>query len=143
AADPNNHLAKANFAFSDSNMAKALLSMRKPKEAMPPLREAVNTFEDMSPEKSSDRMVRSGVAFVYFQMGNAIMTQAQAGNSEHWNSVEVREARSWYEKSLNMWAQKQKLKEVMDDESGDRKLVAAAKAHAEDVLTGHVSSQKQ
>jgi non-specific serine/threonine protein kinase/serine/threonine-protein kinase len=142
AADPNNHLAKANLAFSDSNMAKALLSMGKPKEAMPLLREAVVTFEDMSPEKSSDRMVRSGVAFVYFQMGNAIMAQAQAGNPEHWNLAEVREARSWYERSLNMWAQKQKLNEVMDDESGDPKLVAAAKAHTDDVLAGHVSSQK-
>jgi eukaryotic-like serine/threonine-protein kinase len=137
AADANNHLAKANFALSDSSMARELLSLRRPKEAVPLLREAASTFEGMSPEKSSDRMVRSGLAFVYSQMGDAIMAQAQRGQSDRWNLAEVREARSWYEKSLNVWAQKQRLNEVMDDESGDPKLVAAAKARADDVLAGN------
>ena len=143
AADANNHLAKSNFAFSDGNMADALLGLRKPKEALPPLREAEHIFEDMSPEKSSDRSVRSGLAFVYWKIGEAIMAQAEAGDSQHWNVSRVREARSWYEKSLNVWAQKEKLAEVASDESGDRKQVVAAKAHADDVLAGHVSHHKK
>jgi eukaryotic-like serine/threonine-protein kinase len=142
AADANNHLAKANFALSDSSMAKELLSLKKPKQAVPILREAARTFEDMSPDKSSDRMVRSGLAFAYSQIGDAMMAQAQPVHSAHWNLADVREARSWYDKSLNVWAQKEKLNEVMDDESGDPKLVAAAKARAEDVLAGR-AHQKQ
>jgi len=53
AADANNHLAKANLAFTDSSMAKELLSLKRPKQAVPLLREAARTFEDMSPEKSA------------------------------------------------------------------------------------------
>ena len=71
------------------------------------------------------------------------MALAQTGHPAHWNLAEVREARSWYEKSLNVWTQKQKMNEVMDDESGDPKLVAAAKVRAEDVLAAHVSGQKR
>src|SRR5579862_6508093 len=143
AADPNNHLGKANYAFTDMNMARALLPMQRAKEALPLLREAASTFEDMSPEKSSDRLVRSGLAYAYWKIGDATMALAQTGHPAQWNLAEVREARSWYEKSLNLWAQKQKLNEVMDDESGDPKLVAAAKVHADDVLAGHASPQKQ
>jgi tetratricopeptide (TPR) repeat protein len=142
AADANNHLAKANFAFSDMNMARALLSLQKPAEALPLLREAEKTFEDMAPEKSSDRMVRSGLAFAYWKIGEADMALAQTGHPAHWKLEGVREARSWFEKSLNVWEQKEHLKEVMDDESGDPKLVAAAKARADDILAGHVSPQK-
>jgi tetratricopeptide (TPR) repeat protein len=141
AADTNNHLAKTNFGFSDMNMATALLSLQRPKEALPLLQEAEKTFEDMSPEKSSDRLVRSGLAYAYWKIGDGTMALAQTGHPAHWSLAEVREARSWYEKSLNVWAQKQKLNEVMDDESGDPKLVAAAKVHAEDVLAG-LSPQK-
>jgi len=97
----------------------------------------------MSPEKSSDRLVRSGLAYAYWKTGDATMALAQRGHPAHWDLGDVREARSWYEKSLNVWAQKQKLNEVMDDESGDPKLVAAAKVHADDVLAGHASPQKQ
>jgi len=143
AADANNHLAKANFAFSDMNMARALLSQQRPKDALPLLREAERTFEEMSPERSSDRLVRSGLAYAYWKIGDATMALAQTGHPAHWNLGDVREARSWYEKSLDVWAQKQKLNEVMDDESGDPKLVAAAKVHADDVLAGHASPQKQ
>jgi eukaryotic-like serine/threonine-protein kinase len=143
AADANNHLAKANFAFSDMSMARALLGLQRPKEALPLLREAETTFEDMSPEKSSDRLVRSGLAYAYWKSGDATMALAQTGHPAHWNLAEVREARSWYEKSLNVWTQKQKMNEVMDDESGDPKLVAAAKVRAEDVLAAHVSGQKR
>lgn len=139
AADANNHLAKANFAFSDMNMARALMGQQRPKEALSLLREADRTFEDMSPEKSSDRMVRSGLAYAYWKTGDATMALAQTGHSTHWNLEEVREARAWYEKSLTVWARMQKLHEVMDDESGDPKLVAAAKARADEILAGHVS----
>ena len=142
AADANNHLAKANFAFSDMNMARALMGQQRPKEALSLLREADRTFEDMSPEKSSDRMVRSGLAYAYWKTGDATMALAQTGHPAQWNLAEVREARSWYEKSLNVWAQKQKLNEVMDDESGDPKLVVAAKNRADEALARQISPQK-
>jgi len=70
-----------------------------------------------------------------------MMAQEQVGHSQNWNLAEVREALSWYEKSLSVWAQKQKLNEVMDDESGDPKLVAAAKARADDVLNGRTGQR--
>jgi tetratricopeptide (TPR) repeat protein len=62
AADPKDHLARINFAFTDLNIGIPLLHLKKNQEALQDFREAVQTFEEMSPEKSRDRYVRSGLA---------------------------------------------------------------------------------
>jgi eukaryotic-like serine/threonine-protein kinase len=134
-ADPKDHLARTNFAFTDLNMGVPLLHLKKNEAALEDFREAVKTFEEMSPEKSGDRYLRSGLAQAYLDVGNALLAMAQTG-ANSWDTRRVTEARTWYEKSAQVWEQKQKLSEVDNDESGELNLVLAAQSHCDEILTG-------
>jgi hypothetical protein len=64
-----------------------------------------------------------------------LLAMAQTG-ANSWDTRRVTEARTWYEKSAQVWEQKQKLSEVDNDESGELNLVLAAQSHCDEILTG-------
>ena len=112
AADPKNSLAKSNFAFSNDGIARSLMKLGKPAAAVPVFREAIATFEDMSPRTASNRYLRSGLADAYSGLGNAYSVLA----AEHIPSRQKREywqeAHSSCEKSLALWNEKEKRGEL-------------------------------
>ncbi len=134
AADANNSLARANFAFTDNGIAEVLIQSGKPAAALEVLQESVATFRAMSPETSSSRYVRSGFASASFHMGNAYSSLAGSRNlSRAQAAAKWREARSWYQKSLAMWIDKEKRGELESDERGERQrlLTRIARCDAE------------
>jgi eukaryotic-like serine/threonine-protein kinase len=102
-SDPQNALARKNFAFSDENLGRSLIAVGKTREGLHHLREGLATFEAMVNNAASDRYVSSGLAESYFQLGNAysVLATNTAISSEqaHRN---WREARSWFQKSADV-----------------------------------------
>jgi len=107
--------------------------LKKNQKARQDFREAVQTFEEMSPEKSRDRYVRSGLAQAYSNVGNGLLAMAQTG-ANAWDRRKVTEARAWYEKSAPVWELKHKLAEIENDESGELDLVLSAQSHSDKIL---------
>ena len=137
AADPKNTLAKANFAFSDTGIARGLMGMGKLDAAVKVFRESIVTFEELSPQTTSNRYVRSGLVDDYWGLGKAYATLASGQNipqsqrREYWE-----ESRSSCQKSLALWNDKEKRGEL---ESGEREqsvpvaqCVARSEAHLRD-----------
>ncbi len=124
AADPNNSLAKGNVAFADNAIAEALVQSGQPTAAIEVLQESLATFRAMSPETASNRYVRSGFASANYLMGNADSSLAV---SRHLSSAQAaakwREARSWYQKSLALWIDKEKRGELESDERTEQQQV--------------------
>lgn len=94
----------------------------QPAAALPILQESLDTFRAMSPDTASNRYVRTGYAAASSTMGNACTSLAghlaRAQAAAKW-----REARSWYEKSLAVWAEKEKRNELESDERDERQQV--------------------
>ncbi len=121
--DPKNTLAKSNFGFSDNGMGKTLIALGKPAAALTIFRESVASFEQMSPETTSSRYVRTGLAQAYAGLGDAYAALAtsavsKAQQREYWD-----QSRSSCAKSLSVWKDKQKRSEL---ESGERDGISAA-----------------
>jgi hypothetical protein len=134
-ADQKNSLAKSNFGFSDSGIAKSLIAMGKPAAAVKVYREAVATFEGMSPAASSNRYVRTGLADSYSGLGDAYSAWATEPRTspdlarERW-----RAACSWYVKSSGVWSDKDKRRELESDEPAESRLVTEAIAKCDRAL---------
>jgi non-specific serine/threonine protein kinase/serine/threonine-protein kinase len=134
-ADSKNHLAKVNFAYSEMNAGVSLLHLKNPAAALSNFRAAAASFEEMSHDSSGSRYVHSGLAQAYSRIGDALLVIAQRGQN-HWNLPDVREAISWYDKSLTVWKQKEKIGEVEKDEHGEPGTVLAARSRCEAILAG-------
>jgi eukaryotic-like serine/threonine-protein kinase len=135
-ADAKNVLARTNYGFSDSTIGKALLALGEPTEAAPLFQDAIATFEAMSPATSSSRYVRSGMADAYTGMGDAMAAMAQRKRlSANESRQNWREARTWYDKSLVVWADKQKRAELESGELSEQKVVASSLAKCDAILT--------
>ena len=78
----------------------------------------------MSPETASNRYVRSGFASANYLMGNVYSVfGCLAPSSRAQASAEWREARSWYQKSLALWIDKEKRGELESDERTEQQQV--------------------
>jgi serine/threonine protein kinase/tetratricopeptide (TPR) repeat protein len=130
-ADPKNTLAKANFGFSDIDIASALILLGRPSEAIPVFQEAVLTFQDMSPSTSRSRYIRTGLAEAYSGLGDAQAALAKQHRSASERRQYWRVARSWYDKSLSVWSEKRTRGELEDDERSEPQTIQAALARCE------------
>ena len=131
-ADPNNSLAKANFGFSENGVARSLLDMGKPESAQKAFRKAAATFEDLSPNSSKNRYVRTGLADSYFGLGKTCVVRASQSARSSVERLEYwREARSWFQKSSAVWAEKEKLGEIESSEREDMAKVARSLARCD------------
>ena len=133
-ADPKNALAKANVAFSNMGIARSLSAMGKRKTAIDLYREAIATFEEMSPRTSGNRYPRSGLASASQALGAIYSVLAAAGTTptslkhQYWT-----EAESACKSSVVVWKDKEKRGEMEtgEQESADdaAKCVAQAQLH--------------
>jgi serine/threonine protein kinase/tetratricopeptide (TPR) repeat protein len=113
AADPNNSLAKTNFAFSNVDIANCQLAMGNPAIAAKIFREAIATFEEMSPGSATNRYPRSGLAQAYAGLADAYSGLA-SGKKLPGNQARAywQEAHSACQKSLIIWKDKEKRGEL-------------------------------
>jgi serine/threonine protein kinase/tetratricopeptide (TPR) repeat protein len=99
-ADPANSLARANFGFSDLGIAQDLLRKHQVQAAFSPIREAIATFEAI---KQKSRYDVEGQAESYENMGLAFAALADRESTNLKKAADLREARSWLQKSLRTW----------------------------------------
>jgi len=107
ASDPKNALARINFAFSDESLGESLVATGHLPQALPHIREALVVFEAAAANGSKDRYVSSGLADCYFALGLAYSAlAADAKGSAVHKTKSWQEARSWYQKSADIWTEK-------------------------------------
>jgi tetratricopeptide (TPR) repeat protein len=102
ATDPANSLARDNFGFSDLGIAQELLLKHQIQAAFPPIEEAIATFESI---KQKSRYDMQGQAQSYENMGVAFADLADRKKANSQSIADLREARSWLQKSLHGWEQ--------------------------------------
>jgi serine/threonine protein kinase/tetratricopeptide (TPR) repeat protein len=106
-ADPTNILAKTNFGFSDESIGEILVARGDTVSGLQAIREGLTAFEAMAAGGADNRYIRSGLAQCYFGLGMA--NAALAANARLSSAEKIklwREARSWAQKSLNIWVEK-------------------------------------
>jgi non-specific serine/threonine protein kinase/serine/threonine-protein kinase len=137
AADSSNSLARSNFAFTDNAIAEVLVRSGQPTRAITPLLESLATFRSMSPETSSNRYTRSGMASAYSGMGDVYSALASSRRlSATAAALTWREARSWYERSLALWSDKRQRGELESEERSEQQNVLGRIARCEAALHG-------
>jgi tetratricopeptide (TPR) repeat protein len=102
AADPANSLARANFGFSDIGIAHDLLLKHETQAAIPPIREAIATFEAIERKNKYDS---EGLAEAYETLGMAYAALAEHELSHPRKVKYLRDSRSWLQQSLRTWAE--------------------------------------
>jgi eukaryotic-like serine/threonine-protein kinase len=141
-ADPNNSLSRSNVAFADNGMAEILIQSGKPKAAIDVLQESLATFTAMSPPTATNRYVRSGFASAHSLMGEAYSVLAKSQHASRKEAAQSwREARSWYEKSLAMWVDKNKRGELESEERDEQPKIENQIANCDAALHGVAVSQ--
>lgn len=142
AADPHNVLAKSNFGFSNNEIAHTMVALGKVAPATRVFRESIATFEEMSPTTASDRYVRSGLADAYSGLGSAYsILAADKGVPPNQKREYWEESRSSCQKSLALWNDKEKRRELESGEREESSRVAQCVARAEEHLDGLTAKQ--
>lgn len=100
AADPANALAQANFGFSDLGIARELKLKHDIPGALSSIREAINTFEAI---EHKNRYATDGLAQSYEEYASAFEALAGRASSHSQKAKDLREARTWLQKSLRAW----------------------------------------
>jgi non-specific serine/threonine protein kinase/serine/threonine-protein kinase len=103
-ADPTNALARDNFGFAEMGIAHELMLHNKVQQAFPHLRKAISLFEAIEPK---NRYAIAGQAESYSAMGSAYEALSERELSSSDKVRDLREAESWYQKSLNTWEKEQ------------------------------------
>ena len=135
-ADPKNSLAKSNFAFSDDGIAESLVVLGKRAEAIKTYREAIATFEEMSPRTGSDRYPRTGLADSYSGLGQIYASLAKGRNiSPNLKRQYWEESRSSCQKSLALWNDKEKRGELASGEKESSAVVGKCIAESEGAVS--------
>jgi tetratricopeptide (TPR) repeat protein len=102
--DPDNQLAAENFVFSDLSIGKNLVRQGKTADGIQNIREALATFRAAG--RSKNLWDTTGLSSSYSELGMAYAALAERAASpgekmRHWS-----EARSWYQKGLEVWSEK-------------------------------------
>lgn len=100
--DPANSLARANFGFSDLGIAHEFQLKRDIQPAFPRIREAIETFEGI---EHKNRYDLEGQAKSYEAMAMAYQALANRGSSSSGKAHDLREERTWLQKSKTAWEQ--------------------------------------
>ena len=134
-ADAKNPLAQVNLAFSQNGIGQCLRMLGRLDEAGKAYGEAASRFEKMAPATTTDRYVRSGLANAYSGMGNVYESMAMKprvnASQRRQNWIQ---ARSWFERSQQIWNEKVKRSELESDEHVEVKIIADAIARCDQHL---------
>jgi eukaryotic-like serine/threonine-protein kinase len=104
AADPADELTRRFLGFSHGEVGKLLVKTGDVTGGLDNLREALTIFKSLPDAEQNNNFALSGLAGTYSGMGLAHAALATAKGmrvgqqSEHWH-----EARSWYQKSFDIW----------------------------------------
>ncbi len=99
-ADPTNSLARTNLGITASGAGDILVRQGKTTQAMPYIKEAIGVFE---PIDHKNHYELSGQAEAYGTLGGIYVTLSDRDRSSDLKAQHLREAYSWYEKSLQLW----------------------------------------
>jgi len=103
-ADPTNELSRRFLGFSYGEVGRLLVKKGDLTGGLDDLREALTIFKSLPSAEQNNDFALSGLAGAYSGMGLAHAALATAKGArveqqlEHWH-----EARSWYQKSLDIW----------------------------------------
>jgi len=127
--DPSNRLARDNLACTETQLGGALVAKGKPEEAMRYIFNATVIFEGID---HKSRYVVVGLAESYLTRGMAVMSLANHTIPMRKKRDQLREARSWYQKSLATWQQEpdHDSKDRFGSEEGKRIIANLAKCDA-------------
>ena len=102
AADPTNWLARANVGASELNVAAVLMRKGDTAHAIPHIQRAIAIFEADQGKGTIETVSQAGA---YAMLATSHSSLAKRAASRESKIEHLREARSWYQKSLNMWQQ--------------------------------------
>jgi serine/threonine protein kinase/tetratricopeptide (TPR) repeat protein len=103
-ADPNNQQAVLNFGIGDLDVGEILVKQGKVSQGLESFREALATFRDTPGSKNL--WVETELSNSYADLGMAYATLAERAGTPSERTRYWREARSWYQKGLDVWSEK-------------------------------------
>jgi serine/threonine protein kinase/tetratricopeptide (TPR) repeat protein len=101
--DPSNQLAAESFVFSDLSIGEVLIRQGKTAEGLKNIREALAT---RAPGNSKSLWDATGLSASYSGLGMAYVALAERAVSASEKIRRWSEARSWYQKGLDVWNEK-------------------------------------
>jgi serine/threonine protein kinase len=99
-ADPTNRLARVNLGFIEARLADILVDKHSVQEAMPHVQHAIATLDAIDHKNRYDI---AGQAQAYLTMARANTALADRETVSGKKVNRLREAQSWYQKSLSAW----------------------------------------
>jgi tetratricopeptide (TPR) repeat protein len=101
-ADPQNFLARANRALTDEHTGEILAREGKFRGAMPHFQNAIGILE---PVEDKNRYEVGALAEAYSSLAAAYVSLAKRDRPPGEKARRLREAQSWYRKSLKTWSE--------------------------------------
>jgi tetratricopeptide (TPR) repeat protein len=99
-SDPTNSLARVNFGITATSVGKILVQQGKVHQAMPYIKNAISIFE---PIESKTHYDISHQAEAYAALAGIYIALSDRDRLPVNKATHLREACSWYEKSLLLW----------------------------------------
>ncbi len=103
-ADPNNQQAVLNFGIGDLDVGEILVQQGKVSQGLESFRQALATFR--ATPGSKNLWVETETSNSYADLGMAYATLAERAGTPSERTQYWREARSWYQKGLDVWSEK-------------------------------------
>jgi eukaryotic-like serine/threonine-protein kinase len=104
AGDPNNQLAAENVVFTTASIAGILVRQGKTAEALSDFHKALSIVDARGGSKNL--WDATALSASYSGLGKAYVALAERARSSHERIGHWREARSWYQKGLDVWNEK-------------------------------------
>ena len=144
-ADPHNQEAVLNYGLSDLGIGEVLVKQGKISQGLQSMREALATFR--TAPGSTNLWVETSLSAAFADLGNAYAAIAKRAVSPSEKLRDWREARSWYQKGLEVWSAKPN-PAVALDANGKNQAAEITKALADcdaslQKLNGRTLAQKQ
>jgi serine/threonine protein kinase/tetratricopeptide (TPR) repeat protein len=104
--DPTNSLAQVNVGDSDLGIGRILIAEGRVPAGLKRIRDALSTFRALASRAAGDRYAGIGVGESYSALGLAYSTLAANESVSIKKMEDWHAARSWYQKSLEVWREK-------------------------------------
>ena len=102
-ADPDNAETQYHLGITYRNIGEALAKTGDLKGTIESYRQAISVFETLVTRSPANAKTRTDLAFSYYDLGTARSKLAQAETARSNSADDWRQAREWYQKSLDIW----------------------------------------